>query len=192
VTSALCASSRTVALTGLCSHTSGILGNDVGYPLPNSVPLVTELLQKTEYDIAMVGKVHAPFCFRDRALAWLQEDRNERPFCLCLWHQTPHAPFYRPRKYLDLYNGMGVAKPDTFDDDSKGYRPTSKDRASASAGQGAEYGVRIESLTIGSGPHTRRVQCGRKDARLRAAQFRNVYENLDWGWKYVGRAFHGF
>jgi hypothetical protein len=36
----------------------------------------------------------------------------------------------------------------------------------------------------------RRVQCGRTDAHLRAAQFRNEYENLDWGWNYVGRAFH--
>jgi arylsulfatase A-like enzyme len=56
----------------------------------------------------------------DRALAWLQEDRKN-PFCLLLWHQAPHSPFYRPRRHLDLYNGIQIPKPSTFDDDSKGY-----------------------------------------------------------------------
>ena len=167
VTNALCAPSRTVALTGVYSHTSGILGNQVKDPLAKSVPIFTELLHDAGYQVAMVGKVHTPFGFRDRywdyycgfnapatnyyhpeffegrkgemgpqqhvddiyaddfftdrALAWLKEERGDQPFCLCLWHQTPHAPFYRPRKYLDLYNGEPVTKPATFDDDLKGY-----------------------------------------------------------------------
>ena len=58
--------------------------------------------------------------FTDKALAWLKEERD-RPFCLLLWHQTPHAPFYRPRRYLDMYNGVPIPKPSTFDDDKKGY-----------------------------------------------------------------------
>ena len=56
----------------------------------------------------------------DKALAWLQEER-EKPFCLLLWYQTPHAPFYRPRRHLDLYNGVAIPKPATFDDDLKGW-----------------------------------------------------------------------
>lgn len=56
----------------------------------------------------------------DRALAWLNEPR-ERPFCLLLWFQTPHAPFYRARRHLDLYDGAYISKPPTFDDDLKGY-----------------------------------------------------------------------
>jgi arylsulfatase A-like enzyme len=56
----------------------------------------------------------------DRALAWLNEKR-EKPFCLLLWLQTPHAPFYRPRRYLDLYSNVTIPKPATFDDDLKGY-----------------------------------------------------------------------
>ncbi len=55
-----------------------------------------------------------------RALDWLKEERD-RPFCLLLWHQAPHAPFYRPRRYLDMYNGLPIPKPATFDDDKKGY-----------------------------------------------------------------------
>jgi arylsulfatase A-like enzyme len=56
----------------------------------------------------------------DRALAWL-EGRQEKPFCLFLWFQAPHGPFYRPRHLLDLYNGVPIPKPRTFDDDLKGY-----------------------------------------------------------------------
>jgi arylsulfatase A-like enzyme len=56
----------------------------------------------------------------DRALAWLREKR-EKPFCLLLWLQAPHSPFYRARRHLDLYNGVTIPKPATFDDDMKGY-----------------------------------------------------------------------
>jgi arylsulfatase A-like enzyme len=56
----------------------------------------------------------------DRALAWLNEKR-EKPFCLLVWYQTPHAPFFRARRHLDLYNGVAIPKPSTFDDDLKGY-----------------------------------------------------------------------
>ncbi|MEO6923410.1 MAG: sulfatase [Bryocella sp.] len=57
----------------------------------------------------------------DKALAWLKEDRGDKPWALLLWYQTPHAPFFRPRRLLDLYNGVHIPKPPTFDDDLKGY-----------------------------------------------------------------------
>jgi len=56
----------------------------------------------------------------EKALAWLAEPR-EKPFCLLFWPQTPHAPFYRARRHLDLYNGVAIPKPLTFDDDLKGW-----------------------------------------------------------------------
>ncbi len=61
----------------------------------------------------------------DHALAWLEQKR-EKPFCLLLWFYAPHAPFYRPRRLLDLYNGVKIPKPATFDDDLKGWpgKPT--------------------------------------------------------------------
>ncbi len=49
----------------------------------------------------------------DRALSWLDQKRD-KPFCLLLWHQSPHAPFFRPKKYLDLYNGVPIPTPTTF------------------------------------------------------------------------------
>lgn len=61
----------------------------------------------------------------DKAIAWLQEPR-EKPFCLLFWPMTPHAPFYRPRRHLDLYNGVVIPKPSTFDDDLKGWPGRSK------------------------------------------------------------------
>jgi arylsulfatase A-like enzyme len=57
----------------------------------------------------------------DRALAWLEEDRGDKPFCLLVWFVAPHEPFFRPRRHLDLYNGVPIPKPATFDDDLKGY-----------------------------------------------------------------------
>lgn len=58
----------------------------------------------------------------DRALAWLQEDRGERPFCLLLWWVAPHEPFFRPRRKFDRFDdGTRIAKPSTFDDDLKGW-----------------------------------------------------------------------
>lgn len=64
--------------------------------------------------------VYADDFLTDRALAWLREKRD-RPFCLLLWHQAPHAPFYRARRYLDLYDGVSIPKPATFDNDRYGY-----------------------------------------------------------------------
>jgi len=57
----------------------------------------------------------------DRALAWLDEDRGDKPFCLLLWFVAPHEPFFRPRRHLDLFNGVRIEKPATFDADLKGY-----------------------------------------------------------------------
>lgn len=58
----------------------------------------------------------------DRALAWLQEDRGDRPFCLLVWWVSPHEPFFRPRRKFDRFDdGTRIPKPSTFDEDMKGY-----------------------------------------------------------------------
>ncbi len=56
----------------------------------------------------------------EKALDYLDHP-HDRPFCLFLWFYAPHAPFYRPRRLLDLYNGVPIPKPATFDYDLKGY-----------------------------------------------------------------------
>lgn len=66
----------------------------------------------------------------NRAIGWLKQKRD-KPFCLIFWFQSPHAPFFRPRRLLDLYDGIPIPKPATFDDDLKGY--PGKPRAFANA-----------------------------------------------------------
>ncbi len=57
----------------------------------------------------------------DRAIAWLEEDRGDKPFCLLVWWVAPHEPFFRARRHFDLYRETVIPKPATFDDDLKGY-----------------------------------------------------------------------
>jgi len=66
-------------------------------------------------------KGYADDLVTDRALAWLDSLKSDEPFCMNLWYQTPHAPFFRPRRLLDAYNGVAIPKPATFDDDLRGY-----------------------------------------------------------------------
>jgi arylsulfatase A-like enzyme len=67
----------------------------------------------------------------DRALAWLEEDRGGKPFCLLVWFVAPHEPFFRARRHFDLYRDTAVHKPATFDDDLRGYPGKPKSFASA-------------------------------------------------------------
>ena len=76
----------------------------------------------------------------ERALGWLRQKR-EGPFCLFMLYQAPHAPFYRARRHLDLYNGVSIPKPSSFDDDIKGY--PGKPRAFAA------YPNRIGTTNVG-------------------------------------------
>ncbi|HTV41812.1 MAG TPA: sulfatase [Candidatus Sulfotelmatobacter sp.] len=162
-TYALCAPSRASILTGLYTHTNGIVDNRMNQPIPRDIPLISDFLRQAGYEVAFLGKSHVKgglrdrdwdyyFAFNgastnyynpvmwegiagqwsgpntyegyvddlatDRALHWLDQKR-EKPFCLFLNFCAPHAPFYRPRRLLDLYNGVTIPKPATFDDDLK-------------------------------------------------------------------------
>ncbi len=55
-----------------------------------------------------------------KAVEWVNS-RGDKPFCLFLWFYAPHAPFYRPRRMLERFNGAKVQVPANFDDDLKGY-----------------------------------------------------------------------
>jgi arylsulfatase A-like enzyme len=57
----------------------------------------------------------------DRAITWLEQRQSEKPFCLLVWFVAPHEPFFRARRHFDLFRGTVIPKPDTFDDDLKGY-----------------------------------------------------------------------
>jgi arylsulfatase A-like enzyme len=57
----------------------------------------------------------------DRALNWLESRESDKPFCLLVWFVAPHEPFFRARRHFDLYRGVAIPKPATFDDDLHGY-----------------------------------------------------------------------
>ncbi|HEY5381644.1 MAG TPA: sulfatase [Acidobacteriaceae bacterium] len=57
----------------------------------------------------------------DRAVAWLESRKSDKPFCLLVWFVAPHEPFFRPRRHFDLFRGAVIPKPATFDDDLKGW-----------------------------------------------------------------------
>jgi arylsulfatase A-like enzyme len=80
------------------------------------------------------------------AVEWLQ-GRREKPFCLFLWLYAPHRPFLRPRRYEDLFNGVPIPKPSTYDDDLKGYPGKPKAFVQATNKIGVYEDVRtLESL----------------------------------------------
>lgn len=167
-TNALCAPARSAGLTGMYSRSTGALSNEhLHQPLPQDIPLFTDILHQAGYEVAILGKVHTPngveerywdYYFGhnnpandyanpyfkegrkgeigpekqyfnvypddltvDRALAWMDEDRGDKPFCLLVWFVAPHEPFFRARRHQDLYRGVVTPKPDTFDEDLKGY-----------------------------------------------------------------------
>jgi arylsulfatase A-like enzyme len=56
----------------------------------------------------------------DKAVAWLQRNRD-KPYCLFLWFKAPHRSWQRARRHHDLFRDVAIPKPDTYDDDLKGY-----------------------------------------------------------------------
>jgi arylsulfatase A-like enzyme len=55
-----------------------------------------------------------------KAVGWLQQTRD-KPFCLFLWFYAPHTPFYRPPDMVNMFNGVPVPVPPTFNEDQGDY-----------------------------------------------------------------------
>jgi arylsulfatase A-like enzyme len=55
-----------------------------------------------------------------KAVAWLAQ-KHTAPFCLFLWFYAPHAPFDRPLRMVNDYNGVPIPKPVSFDEYLRGY-----------------------------------------------------------------------
>jgi arylsulfatase A-like enzyme len=55
-----------------------------------------------------------------KAVAWLSQ-RPARPFCLFIWFYAPHAPFDRPMRMVNDFNGVPIPKPVSFDEYLSGY-----------------------------------------------------------------------
>jgi arylsulfatase A-like enzyme len=55
-----------------------------------------------------------------KAVAWLGQ-KHHTPFCLFLWFYAPHAPFDRPLRMVNDFNGVAIPKPASFDEYLNGY-----------------------------------------------------------------------
>ena len=53
----------------------------------------------------------------DLSLEWLKERDKEKPFFLMYHHKAPHRPWDPDDKHADMYEGLDIPTPDTFDDD---------------------------------------------------------------------------
>src|SRR5215813_2218433 len=65
VTNALCLPSRATILSGMYAHTTGAVDNQHS-KVPDSFPIITDLIRKAGYEIAFLGKSHVEGALMDR------------------------------------------------------------------------------------------------------------------------------
>ncbi len=51
----------------------------------------------------------------EKAVAWLEQP-HAKPICFFLWFYAPHAPFFRPLRAVNEFNGVPIPKPKSFDE----------------------------------------------------------------------------
>jgi len=74
------------------------------------------------------GRLGAPQSYHEyvddlltrKAVEWLRQTHHA-PFCLFLWFYAPHAPFDRPLRMVNDFNGVPIPKPASFDEYLSGY-----------------------------------------------------------------------
>ncbi|MFL5296090.1 MAG: sulfatase [Phenylobacterium sp.] len=84
-------------------------------------PVVTERTVGGEGVTRTYRNTYVDDLLTDRAAAWVRTRTAQKPFCLFLWFYAPHAPFYRPRRMLDRFNGAKIPVPADFDEDLGDY-----------------------------------------------------------------------
>jgi arylsulfatase A-like enzyme len=73
-----------------------------------------------------------------KAIAWLKLQRQS-PFCLFLWFYAPHAPFDRPLRMVNDFNGVAIPKPESFDEYLSGYAGKPRGVVDAANKIGAQF-----------------------------------------------------
>ncbi|KPK75325.1 MAG: sulfatase [Phycisphaerae bacterium SM23_30] len=53
----------------------------------------------------------------DHCLEWLKNRAGDKPFCLMYHHKAPHRNWQPDEKHADMYKGVDIPLPETFDDD---------------------------------------------------------------------------
>ncbi len=53
----------------------------------------------------------------DKCIEWLKGRKTDRPFLLMYHHKAPHRHWQPDEKHADMYEGVDIPVPETFDDD---------------------------------------------------------------------------
>ncbi len=77
-------------------------------------PLIVEGF-KGKYGKAKVYDDYVDDLLTRKAVEWLAQP-HDKPVCLFLWFYAPHAPFYRPLRAVNDFNGVPIPKPESFDE----------------------------------------------------------------------------
>jgi arylsulfatase A-like enzyme len=83
-------------------------------------PVITEGIKGKFGEPHTYNDVYVDDLLTDKAVQWLKQP-HEKPFCLFLWFYAPHAPFYRPLRAVNDFNGVPIPKPESFDEYLAGY-----------------------------------------------------------------------
>ena len=94
-------------------------------------PTITERTGEAAATTKVYRDTYIDDLLTDRAVDWVNSRTGDKPFCLFLWFYAPHAPFYRPRRLLNRFNGVKIPVPADFDEDLADY--PGKPRAVADA-----------------------------------------------------------
>lgn len=111
-------------------------------------PTVTERTGAGEAATRTYRNTYVDDLLTDRAVTWTRERTGDKPFCLFLWFYAPHAPFYRPRRMVDRFNGVKVPVPADFNEDLGNYagKPRAVAEASNKIGTSAVFSDDPRSL----------------------------------------------
>ncbi|MEO6965398.1 MAG: sulfatase-like hydrolase/transferase, partial [Acidobacteriaceae bacterium] len=75
---------------------------------------------KGKYGVPKVYDDYVDDLLTKKAVEWLAQP-HEKPVCLFLWFYAPHAPFYRPLRAVNRFNGVPIPKPESFDEYLQNY-----------------------------------------------------------------------
>jgi len=56
----------------------------------------------------------------DKAIDWLKNHDQKKPFCLLVHHKAPHGPYDYPERYEKLFDNTLLSEPDNFYDNFEG------------------------------------------------------------------------
>lgn len=83
-------------------------------------PVITEGRKGKYGEPVTYHQTYVDDLLTEKAVAWLEEP-HEKPICLFLWFYAPHAPFDRPLRKVDEFNGVKIPVPKSFYEYKDGY-----------------------------------------------------------------------